>query len=153
MASATMDHVLPEVRPVVTNMPERTYEVQTDGSARFRDLPIDNNNHYSVRGIPGYTHNASAIAAISADFSIKRSTATLSHIDWYGQDDFEEEKLQVNAYGDSERMEKDRNSRYERAIEKGVGSIRIVPENCHQDINEPTRAISEIRTRDGARPT
>jgi len=36
-------------------------------------------------------------------------------------------------------------ARYERAIERGIGEITIIPENCHQEIREPARAISEIR--------
>ena len=37
-------------------------------------------------------------------------------------------------------------SDYDRALERGIGEITIVPENCHQQIREPTRAISELRT-------
>ena len=29
-------------------------------------------------------------------------------------------------------------SDYDRAIERGIGEIAIVPENCHQEIREPS---------------
>ena len=147
MASATMDHVLPEVRPVVTSMPDTTYEVQTDGSARFRDLPIDINNNYFVRGVPGHTHNASAIIGITGTFDNVRPAAIVPDARWYGHTDAAEEKLNVGDYGDAQRVDPDEaDELYDRAVEKGIGRIRLVPENCHQDISEPTRAISEIRT-------
>jgi len=145
MASATMEHVLPEVRPLVTNMPDTTYEVQTDGSARFRDLPITINNHYFVSGVPGHTHNASAIVGITGVFDKLRTADIIPHVQWYGHGDAAEEKLQVGEYDDAERLDQG-SQQYDRAVEKAVGRIRLVPENCHQQISEPTRAISEVRT-------
>ena len=73
-----MQHVLPEVRPFVNNMPEETYVVQTGGSARSREIEtID--NRVAVSGVPGHTHNATAIASISADFGeIRLATQTMT---------------------------------------------------------------------------
>ena len=46
--------------------------------------------------------------------------------------------------GDSQRIA-DTDARLERAIERGIGEICLRPENCHQEIREPVRSISEIR--------
>ena len=37
-------------------------------------------------------------------------------------------------------------SEYDRAIERGIGEIAIITENCHQEIREPVRDIYELRT-------
>ena len=36
--------------------------------------------------------------------------------------------------------------RTDRAIERGIGNIVLIPENCQHIIDEPTRSVSEIRT-------
>ena len=55
-----MANILPEVQPVVTSMPDRGYELQTGGSAR-RSFIKNNNNTYFIHGVPGHTHNSSAM--------------------------------------------------------------------------------------------
>ena len=53
-------HILAEVRPVVSSMPEQQYVAQTDGSARMRIAKFED-GRYRVRGVPKHTHNATAI--------------------------------------------------------------------------------------------
>ena len=135
-------HVLPEVRPEVTNMPEQTYVAMTDGSARSRELPFSNSS-FQVRGVPKHTHNATAISSISGNFS-NRLVAEVDLAPGWCAD---EEKHAVDDFTDSVFFAPAAEvSIYERAIEKGVGRIRLIPENCHQQIDEPTRAIAEIRS-------
>ncbi|MAW76104.1 MAG: hypothetical protein CMJ95_01770, partial [Planctomycetes bacterium] len=144
MLNAGNEHVLPEVRPVVTDMPEETYQAVTGGSARSRELPLLGGHIYDVRGVPGHTHNASATVSISGDFTRMRTADLDLANDWYAEiaDD-----LGDNMYDDSEPFVPDTELlQYERAIEKAVGRVRVIPENCHQEIDEPTRAIAEIRT-------
>ena len=144
--SGTMDHILPEVRPVVTSMPDQTYMAQTDGSARARDLKLDSNNNFFISGVPRHTHNATAIAGIVGDFTVRRTTAVQAARDWYVHDDEKAENLALLDFANGPRFHDSERGRYDRAIEKGIGRIRLVPENCHQSIEEPARAISEIRT-------
>ena len=134
-----MQHILPEVRPFVNNMPEETYEIQTGGSARSREIPTEDDTRVSVSGVPLHTHNATAIASISADFGELRKAAVIMT---------PEQGLVTLAAGhltDSDAIA-DEVATFDRALEKGIGSIKLLPENCHHEIIEPTAAISEIRT-------
>jgi len=136
-------HVLAEVRPLVSSMPEQQYVAQTNGSARMRISKFED-GRYRVRGIPGHTHNSTAICSVEADFTETRPVdlqvaASFTYTD--------EEEYNAGEFAESEHFAAaDEVEIYDRAIEKGIGSIRLVPENCHQEIDEPTRAISEIRT-------
>ena len=47
--------------------------------------------------------------------------------------------------GDSEPVYNE-DARLDRALERGIGEICLRPENCHEEIREPVRSISEIRT-------
>ena len=47
--------------------------------------------------------------------------------------------------GDSKVIADD-DPRLERALERGIGEICLRPENCHEEIREPVRSISEVRT-------
>ena len=134
-------HVLAEVRPMVTNMPDHQYVAQTDGSARMRIAKF-NDGRYRVKGVPGHTHNSTAICSIEADFSSKRANAltvnpSFSYVP--------EEKYEADEYitGDTENIT---DPRFDRAVEKCIGRIRLVPENCHNEIEEPGRSIAEVRT-------
>ena len=139
---ASLDHILPEVRPVVTNMPEETYVAQTQGSARSRTLPLDV-NVYRVSGVPGHTHNSTAITSVSADFSSLRAANLVVTDDWAPA----AFTMAVGEHDDSVRFDSEAEVRmYDRALEKGIGRIALVPENCHQQIDEPARAVAEIRT-------
>ena len=143
------EHVLPEVRPVVTDMPEETYQAVTGGSARTRELPLLGGHIYDVRGVPGHTHNASATVSISGDFTSLRDAAVVLSSQWVGADNAASLNLDVDEYQDSDHWVPDADAtlrQYERAVEKAIGRVRVVPENCHQEIDEPTRAIAEIRT-------
>ena len=66
-----MANILPEVQPIVTSMPGRGYELQTGGSAR-RSFIKNNNNTYFIHGVPGHTHNSSAMISVTAEYTRKR---------------------------------------------------------------------------------
>ena len=135
-----MANVLPEVRPEVRSMPFEGFVMQTDGSAR-RSFIKNVNDEYFVRGVPGHTHNASAMISVHADYSKQRGAAnTINHV-WAPQTIH----LGVNDYVDS--VEPDNlDERTDRAIEPGIGNIVLIPENCQHIIDEPARSVSEIRT-------
>ena len=63
-----MANELPEVVPSVQSMPTSGWFVQTGGSARQRitknTSAIDTEGLYSVQGVPGHTHNASAVVSV-----------------------------------------------------------------------------------------
>ena len=67
------EHILAEVRPFVSSMPEEQYVAQTNGSARMRIAKFVD-GRYHVRGVPGHTHNSTAICSVEADFSKKRTS-------------------------------------------------------------------------------
>lgn len=135
-----MANILPEVQPVVTSMPAKGYQMQTGGSAR-RSFIQNHNNTYFIHGVPGHTHNASAMISVTADYSKTRDILSTIGVAWAD----EEVQLRVDDYTDS-REPNDKNERYDRAIERGIGRITMIPENTHHSIEEPVRSISEIRT-------
>ena len=142
-------HVLAEVRPMVTNMPDQQYVAQTDGSARMRIAKFED-GRYRVRGIPGHTHNATAICSLEADFTEKRTyDLPVSHTFAYRDDEkYEENEYReslIFEFGDGSDFDITK-STFDRAIEKAVGRIRVIPENCHNEIEEPCRSIAEVRT-------
>ena len=137
--------VLPEVRPYVRNMPEDPYVMLTGGSARSREIESSDAGNFtfvSVTGVPKHTHNSTAIAHVSCDFAKKHPAgyATAVDVGWginipiVAGDRYDSEILANEA------------RTFDRAIEKGIGRIRLIPENCHNEIVEPTRAIAEVRT-------
>ena len=67
-----MANVLPEVRPLVASMPHEGFVMQTGGSARRSTIKNNGFDHYFVHGVPGHTHNASAMISVTADYSEKR---------------------------------------------------------------------------------
>ena len=131
--------------------PKTGYALQTGGSARRRiikpqykqtatdQFPIE--NRYRVSGVPGHTHNSSAVLSVLVDLKRDRNFNAILHNVWaHDAIDFEEKQP-----GDSEVIA-DQDARFDRAIERGIGDICLRPENCHQEIREPARSISEIRT-------
>ena len=76
-----MANILPEVQPIVTSMPSKGYEMQTGGSAR-RSFIKNNNNTYFIHGVPGHTHNASAMISVTADYSKKRNILNTIGVAW-----------------------------------------------------------------------
>ena len=66
-----MANILPEVQPIVTSMPDRGYDLQTGGSAR-RSFIKNTDDTYFIHGVPGHTHNASAMSSVTAEYSRKR---------------------------------------------------------------------------------
>jgi len=76
-----MANILPEVQPIVTSMPSKGYEMQTGGSAR-RSFIKNNSNTYFIHGVPGHTHNASAMISVTADYSRKRGVLETINRSW-----------------------------------------------------------------------
>ena len=140
-----MANPLPEVTPVVTSMPTTGWHLQTGGSARKRQSGNKGDaTHgiFDVAGIPGHTHNASAVASVDADYTRYRVTALdVGENVWaYGALNFP-----VNLLTDS--IDPDNaDERYDRALERCIGYITLQPENCQSSIREPTRSIGEVRT-------
>ena len=130
-------------------MPKSGFGLQTGGSARRRVIQPHREaemssypatNEYRASGVPGHTHNSSAVISVLVDLERRRGFA--QHL----TDAWGEEKVEMLAddYGDSVDVI-DEDARFDRAIERGIGEIALRPENCHQEIREPVRAISEIR--------
>ena len=136
-----MANVLPEVRPLVESMPHEGFVMQTGGSARRSTIKNNGFDHYFVHGVPGHTHNASAMMSVSADYSRQLEEPLTIHGEWAD----ENVVLAVGQYTDSVEPD-DASELYDRAIERGIGTITLIPENCQHIIQEPTRSISEIRT-------
>ena len=135
-----MANVLPEVRPEVRSMPFEGFVMQTDGSAR-RSFIKNVNDEYYVRGVPGHTHNASAMISVEADYSEKRGAPTTIDSVWAPAD------INLAAEDFIDSVEPDNlDERTDRAIERGIGNIVLIPENCQHIIDEPAQSVSELRT-------
>ena len=136
-----MANVLPEVRPSVESMPHEGFVMQTGGSARRSIIKNDGSDTYHVHGVPGHTHNASAMISVTADYTKTRTIEQRISQAWAQEDVV----LAVGQYTDSVEPE-DAAELYDRAIERGIGTVTLIPENCQHSIREPVRSISEIRT-------
>ena len=147
-----MSQIQSEVRPKVLQMPQSGFLMQTGGSARRRvikptstqtsttSFPIQ--AHYRVGGVPGHTHNASAVLSVLCDLKRQRGVDLNADAGEWSED----QMVMASAEpGDSEPIANE-DDRLERALERGIGEICLRPENCHQEIREPVRSISEIRT-------
>ena len=140
-----MANELPEVAPVVQSMPTEGWFYQTSGSARRRiskNKGTELNGIFDVAGVPGHTHNSSAVVSIDANYSTYRSTDVTVPAGVWSYDAL---ALPAGLLMDSEEPDH-KDERYDRCIEKCVGYITLFPENCTGHIREPTRSISEIRT-------
>ena len=140
-----MANELPEVVPEVRSMPTTGWFCQTSGNARRRitkNTGSSENGIYDVAGIPGHSHNASAVISVDADYSRYRQTAlSVPGKVW----SYAALNMPVGLLTDS--IEPTHASeRYDRCIERCVGYMSIFPENCAGSIREPTRSIGEIRT-------
>ena len=133
---------LPEVRPEVLSMPHKGFVMQTGGSARRSIIKNNGFDDYRITGVPGHTHNSSAMISVTADYERRRGvTSTISRDIWADEDiELDEEDFVDSIEPD------DADERYERAIERGIGKMTLIPENCQHSIDEPTRSIAEIRT-------
>lgn len=148
-----MSQVQSEVRPNVARMPISGFALQTGGSARRRIIkplnkqaPTDSfpiQNEYRVSGVPGHTHNSSAVASVMVDLSRTRGNA-ITFTGWSAKHLPDITMLGTDP-GDSEQVA-DEDIRFDRALERGIGEICLRPENCHHEIREPVRSIAEIRT-------
>ena len=141
-----MANVLPEVIPHVSSMPTQGWFCQTSGKARKRvtqnTSTHDDRGIYTVAGVPGFTHNSSAVVSVTADYSRYRdSDLVIGDNIWsVGSLDYPIGMLTDSIEPDNAE------ERYDRAIEKCVGEISLFPENCTGHIREPCRSIGEIRT-------
>ena len=127
-----------EVKPLVSSMPGAGFQLQTGGSARRR-LVKNESDSYKVTGVPGHTHNASAVLSLLCDHTRTRPRRfTLT-------DEFAHVPV-VHADADPGDSEPTQEDAYDRAIERGIGEIAVIPENCHQEIREPMRAIGEAES-------
>ena len=145
-----MAQLRPEVRPDVTNMPVDGFLMQTGGSAKRRVVPFNTSmGCYTVTGVPGHTHNSSAVCSVLVDNTEKSNVAfTISeHFAnaevLHAVNDPHPNGPLIGRYTDSAVVDE---ADYDRAIERGIGEIAIIPENCHQEIREPVRDIYELRT-------
>ena len=133
-----------EVRPLVQTMPgSEAFLLQTGGSARRRSIKPTGSAPtitFRVSGVPGHTHNASAVASVICDLERGRGFTHTIDAAWADVGPV----LQGAHLGDSDAV-LDEDARFDRAIERAVGEITLIPENCHQEIREPTRSIAEIR--------
>ena len=140
-----MANELLEVAPVVQSMPTTGWFYQTSGSARRRvskNKGSELNGIFDVAGVPGHTHNSSAVVSIDANYSTYRTTAIQVPAGVWSYDAL---ALPAGLLMDSEEPDHTE-ERYDRCIEKCVGYITLFPENCTGNIHEPARSISEIRT-------
>ena len=141
-----MANQFPEVLPEVSSMPTTGWYCQTSGSARRRvtknSSPTEDQGIYNVKGVPGHTHNASAVVSVDADYSKYRDAAINVPANVWAVGPL---NLPIGLLTDSEEPD-NANERYDRAIEKCVGYMSLFPENCTGHIREPTRSIGEIRT-------
>ena len=140
-----MANPLPEVIPEVTSMPTTGWRIQTGGSARRRVASNKGDSlfgYYDVRGVPGHTHNASAVVSVNADYTRYRTVViNVGENVWaYGALNFPVHMLTDSIDPDNAA------ERYDRAIERCIGYITLRPENCMSSIREPTRSIGEVRT-------
>jgi hypothetical protein len=147
-----MSQLQSEVRPKVLQMPLSGYLLQTGGSARRRvikptakqtvttSFPIQ--AHYNVGGVPGHTHNTSAVLSVLCDLKRARGVTYESPPMRWSRNYL---RFLAAQPGDSEPIVNE-DLRFERALERGIGEICMRPENCHDEIREPVRSIAEIRT-------
>ena len=151
MQSAPIPQTLQDVRPVVRNMRPEGYVLQTGGSATRKEIRMEGsqkNPLFRVTGIPLHTHNATALLEVEMsmihepiDEARRLSEAGEFSVDALdlGIGDF------VEAYNEQDDLLQDTSS-LQRAIEFGIGTVQLQPENSVNFISEPTRAIAEIRT-------
>ena len=141
-----------EVRPVVSQMPRFGFKLQTGGSARKRVVKPSHtqelsdqypkNAFYNVTGVPGHTHNSSSVLSVVCDLGKVRPRDIDVEEMGFMQNTH---TLPAGARTDSDYVA-DEDAQFDRALERGIGEICLRPENCHDEIREPTRAIAEIRT-------
>ena len=140
-----MANILPEVRPEVISMPAHGFMMQTGGSARKRTIQFQSSDSsFPISGVPGHTHNSSAVVAIEADYTERRSKV-INVSPSFGRVVGGSALALPAAITDSPAMT-DEAARFDRAIERGVGQMTLLPENCQHTVQEPTKSISEIRT-------
>ena len=114
-----MANVLLAVRPRVESMPHEGFVMQTGGSARRSFIKNNGFDHYFVHGVPGHTHNASAMISVPADYSQQLEEQLTIYGEW-ADDRY---NMEVGHYTDSVEPE-DASKLYDRAIERAPSSRR-----------------------------
>ena len=149
MFSAPEATTLTNVRPQVTNMRPSGYFLQTDGSATKQVVEPEGDAKrtiFRVTGIPGHTHTASALL----DVEVTKKTISDQPVLISNALEFSTEAINVSGAevddNESRQTYDELIRRAQRAIEFGIGNVELKPENCKNYIDEPTRAIAEIRT-------
>ena len=95
------------------------------------------------RDDPRTVHNASAVVEVDADYTRYRDGAlAIGAGNVFGAAAilFPAGQLVDSVLPDNA------DERFDRAVERCVKSIELRPENCTGNINEPTRAMAEVRT-------
>ena len=121
----------------------KAFIFRTGGSARRREIKPEGQAPsitFRVSGVPGHTHNSCAVASVLCNLERQRGFAHNLTDAWA---DHQIEML-ADDIGDSEPVP-DEDARFDHALERGIGEMTLIPENCHQQIREPTRAIAEVR--------
>ena len=141
-----MANQFPEVLPQVESMPTTGWYCQTSGNARRRIVPnssgVGTEGVFNVKGVPGHTHNSSAVVSVDADYTKYRTTSINVPENVWSVGAM---NLPVGLLTDSTEPANSE-ERCERAIERCVGYMSLFPENCTGHIREPTKSIGEIRT-------
>ena len=122
-----MANQFPEVLPEVQSMPTTGWFCQTSGGARKRVTPnssaSDTQGVYDVKGVPGHSHNASAVVSVDADYTKYRDAGITVPANVWSHGAY---NLPVGILTDSEEPD-NATERYDRAIEKCVGYIGAHP--------------------------
>ena len=142
-----MANVLPEVRPLVESMPHEGFVMQTGGSARRSTIKNNGFDHYFVHGVPGHTPNASAMMSVTADYSRQLEEPLTLHGEWAN----ENVVLAAGQYTDSVEPD-DATELYDRAIERGIGTITLIPENCQHIIQADAQHLGDPDDRERQGP-
>ena len=87
-----------EVKPLVASMPTSGFQLQTGGSARRRIVKNESDS-YKVTGVPGHTHNASAVLSVLCDHTRTRGR-TFTLTDEFAHEDVEHEAADLLDVGE-----------------------------------------------------
>ena len=85
--------------------------------------------NYKGSGVPGHTHNSSAVLSVLCDLQKTRGR----NIDMAARVWCEEKtQMEEKDPGDSDVVDNE-DARFERALERGIREICMRPENCHEE--------------------
>ena len=107
------------------------------GSARRRIVKYDESSQsYKVTGVPGHTHNASAVCSVLVDNTETTNRPVSIHATWTDRRDALNFPLNAdgNRFTDSEFYD---DSDYDRAIERGSGASPSCPRTATRRSGSP----------------